>query len=127
MSSLWYQLSGAGVRLHAQAGLFWTSRSEQLESLPQLLSDEGHEGGEQSQRHGHTVVEDTANDLPWFATFGVNLSDQHRLHRLLPQTEKKTVQSLTECLKLHVISLPLTLNTKKQSNDLLFFMMLLTT
>lgn len=90
-----YQLRGAGVRLQTQAGgVGSSSRSEWLESLPQLLSDEGHEGGEQGQRHRYTVIEDTAGHLPGSATVlcgRLDLClliplDQHRLHILLQDT-----------------------------------------
>lgn len=45
-------------------------------SLPQLLGDEGHEGGEQGQGRGHTVIQDAGGHL-------CVREDQRRLHMLL--------------------------------------------
>lgn len=59
-----YQLRGAGVRLETQAALGCSSSSEWLESLPQLLREEGHEWGEEGKRHRHAVIEDAAGHLP---------------------------------------------------------------
>lgn len=53
-----YQLGGLGVRLHRQAAVSRRCGGEWLQPLPQFFSDEGHERGQQCQRHRHAVEED---------------------------------------------------------------------
>lgn len=77
-----YQLPGGGVRLQTQAGVGGGGGLEGAEPLPQLLSDEGHERGQQSQRRGHAVEEHAAEHL----SRRTSLMGQQRLHTLLSHT-----------------------------------------
>lgn len=58
-------------------------------SLPQLLGDEGHEGGEQGQGRGHTVIQDAGGHL-------CVREDQRRLHMLL-NTDTEPAERQASC------------------------------
>lgn len=96
----WYQLRWGGIRLQTQAVLGSCFRSEWFQSLPQLLSDEGHDGRQQGQWQRHTVEEHTECHELWRVTgHSVTFLSHQRLHILLKQTQTKRYVYI--CISIH--------------------------